>query len=176
MRTFTRLRTSLTATCAALVLLKSDRKWRRAYVYTPPDYESNRGAVPRPVSAARLGRERAGLDTQGHVDLIMDNLIAEKKAKPMIVVMDNLNAVRPGEDAALYAGAGRDHRPVGATPRRRRRARRRGRRAVPVELGRDFTDMMFTDLIPMIERTYRARRAARIAPWRASRWAACSRF
>ena len=36
----------------------------------------------------------------------MDNLIAEKKAKPMIIVMDNLNAVRPGEDASLYSARG----------------------------------------------------------------------
>ena len=43
---------------------------------------------------------------QGHVDVIMDNLIAEKKAKPMIIVMDNLNAVKPGESAALYFARG----------------------------------------------------------------------
>jgi enterochelin esterase family protein len=46
-----------------------------------------------------------GEDEQGwqrrHVDVIMDNLIAEKKARPMIIVMDNLNAVKPGESAAL---------------------------------------------------------------------------
>ena len=36
----------------------------------------------------------------------MDNLIAEKKAKPMIIVMDNLNAVKPGESAALFAARG----------------------------------------------------------------------
>ena len=53
------------------------------------------------LPAARLGRERAGLARQGHVDVIMDNLIAEKKAKPMIVVMDNLNAVKPGERGAV---------------------------------------------------------------------------
>ena len=36
----------------------------------------------------------------------MDNLIAEKKAKPMIIVMDNLNTVKPGESAALYFARG----------------------------------------------------------------------
>ena len=36
----------------------------------------------------------------------MDNLIAEKKARPMIIVMDNLNAVKPGTDASLYAARG----------------------------------------------------------------------
>jgi enterochelin esterase-like enzyme len=33
----------------------------------------------------------AGRGLQGHVDVMMDNLIAEQKARPMIIVMDNLN-------------------------------------------------------------------------------------
>jgi enterochelin esterase family protein len=46
------------------------------------------------------------------VDLIiMDNLIAGKKAKPMLIVMDNLNAVKPGEDASLYSARGIIARP-----------------------------------------------------------------
>src|SRR6185503_10103686 len=52
------------------------------------------------------GENEQGWHTQGHVDFIMDNLIAEKKARPMIVVMDNLNAVTPGGDASLYAARG----------------------------------------------------------------------
>ena len=52
--------------------------------------------LPGALSAARLGRERAGLAHPGPRRIfIMDNLIAEKKAKPMIIVMDNLNAVQP---------------------------------------------------------------------------------
>ena len=38
--------------------------------------------------------------------MIIDNLIAAKKAKPMIIVMDNLNAVKPGESATLFAARG----------------------------------------------------------------------
>ena len=52
------------------------------------------------------GENEQGWRDQGHVDVIMDNLIAEKKARPMIVVMDNLNAVKPGESAALYLARG----------------------------------------------------------------------
>ena len=37
--------------------------------------------------------------------MILDNLIAAGKAKPMIIVMDNLNAVKPGESAASSARA-----------------------------------------------------------------------
>ena len=71
----------------------------------------------------------------------MDNLIAEKKAKPMIIVMDNLNAVRPGEDASLYSARGIIARAsmadVAPAARTARRARRRPRR-ISVELGRHF--------------------------------------
>jgi hypothetical protein len=36
------------------------------------------------------------------VDQIMDNLLATGKTKPMLIVMDNLNAVKPGEDGTIY--------------------------------------------------------------------------
>ena len=37
-------------------------KWRRCYVYTPPDYDAGKDALSRPLPAARLGRgpDRAG--------------------------------------------------------------------------------------------------------------------
>ena len=115
-------------------------KWRRCYVYTPPDYESNaRYRYPVLYLLHGWGENEQGWHTQGHVDFIMDNLIAEKKAKPMIIVMDNLNAVKPGEDAEPVCGS-RNHcqahrggcRAVG---RRTRRARGRPRR-ISHELGR----------------------------------------
>ncbi|MEO8659193.1 MAG: hypothetical protein ABI693_12030 [Bryobacteraceae bacterium] len=43
-----------------------------------------------------------GWHNQGHADLILDNLIAEKRSKPMIIVMDNLNTAKPGEDAIIF--------------------------------------------------------------------------
>ena len=81
--------------------------WRRAYVYTPPDYDTNTKAkYPVLYLLHGWGENEEGWHVQGHVDVIMDNLIAAKQAKPMIIVMDNLNAVRPGESAALYAARG----------------------------------------------------------------------
>jgi enterochelin esterase-like enzyme len=127
-------------------------KWRRCYVYTPPEYEANtRTKYPVLYLLHGWGENEQGWHTQGHVDLIMDNLIAEKKAKPMLVVMDNLNAVKPGEDAGLFAARGvitrasmADVPPAGG-----------GRGGFTSNWGVVFTDMMFTDLVPMIERTYR---------------------
>jgi enterochelin esterase-like enzyme len=133
-------------------------KWRRCYVYTPPEYEANsRTRYPVLYLLHGWGENEQGWTTQGHVDFIMDNLIAEKKAKPMLVVMDNLNAVKPGEDASLYAARGSiarltaDVAAVGGG----RGAPGAGRGGFPTNWGGVFTDMMFTDLVPMVERTYR---------------------
>jgi enterochelin esterase family protein len=149
-------------------------KWRRCFVYTPPDYGTNvKAKYPVLYLLHGWGEDETGWYTQGHVDYIMDNLIAAGKAKPMIIVMDNLNAVKPGESAALFAARGlvpapgaapatrggtgggapgQAPPPAGAAP---------GRGAAPGGRGMGFnlsgfTDMMFTDLIPMVERTYRA--------------------
>src|SRR5204862_7637723 len=90
---------------------------------------------------------------------VMDNLIAAKKAKPMLVVMDNLNAVKPGADAILFAARG-----ILARASTAEVAPAGGRGAGAPAGGRGpfasnwdvvFTEMMLTDLIPMIERTYR---------------------
>ena len=57
-------------------------QWRRCYVYTPPDYESNTRALSDPVFAARLEEEdEQGWHTQGYADLILDNLIAEEQGE-----------------------------------------------------------------------------------------------
>ena len=144
-------------------------KWRRCYVYMPPEYEANaRTKYPVLYLLHGWGENEQGWHIQGHVDLIMDNLIAEKKAKPMLVVMDNLNAVKPGEDASLFAARGVITRasmadvpqaPTGGG----RGAPGGGRGGFPSNWGAVFTDMMFTDLVPMIERTYR------VAPGRENR-------
>ena len=129
-------------------------KWRRSYVYTPPDYETNvRTRYPVLYLLHGWGENEQGWHTQGHVDLIMDNLIAEKKAKPMIIVMDNLNAVKPGEDATLYAARGIIARPSMAEVAAA--GGPGGRGGFPSNYGAVFTEMMFTDLIPMVEKTYR---------------------
>ena len=115
-------------------------------------------AIPGVYLQHGWGDDEPGWHTQGHVDHIMDNLIAARKAKPMIVVMDNLNAVKPGESAWLYSPADRSagrspaSAPAGA-PRLPSRGRGRGGRG-PLA-GSVFTEMMFADLIPIIERSFR---------------------
>ena len=129
--------------------------WRRAYVYTPPDYDANpRARYPVLYLLHGWGENEQGWHVQGHVDTIMDNLIAGKKAKPMIIVMENLNAVKPGQDASLYFGRGSLTR-VGAAPAGRGGGGRGGRGGFPQNWDVTFTEMMLTDLIPMVEKTYR---------------------
>jgi para-nitrobenzyl esterase len=70
--------------------------WRRCFVYTPPDYDTNLSArYPVLYLQHGMGEDETGWIFQGHANLIMDNLIAEKKAVPMIIVMDNGYASRP---------------------------------------------------------------------------------
>ena len=150
-------------------------KWRRSFVYTPPDYLTNAKAkYPVLYLLHGWGEDETGWYTQGHVDFIMDNLIAAGKAKPMIIVMDNLNAAKPGESAAIFAARGLVPAP-GAEPAPPAARGGRGQGFLPpggappagrggMGMGRTtFSEMMFTDLIPMVERTYR------VAPGRENR-------
>ena len=72
------------------------KAWRRAFVYTPAGYDDN-SADRYPVLYLQHGggEDETGWPNQGKMDAIMDNLIAEGKAKAMIVVMDNGYAVDP---------------------------------------------------------------------------------
>jgi enterochelin esterase family protein len=139
---------------------KVTSKWRRCYVYTPPDYDTGKARYPVLYLLHGWGENEQGWHTQGHADFILDNLIAARKAKPMIIVMDNLNAVKPGEDGTIFTSRGLRPPPRPATPPAP------GGQAAPAPAARSglagfrgatFTEMMFTDLIPMIEKTYRVR-------------------
>ena len=92
---------------------KTNSALRRCYVYTPPGYVGNAVPATRPPAPTRYpvlylqhgaGEDETGWSVQGHVNYILDNLIAEGKAKPMIVVMDN------GGGSAAFAGGGRGGR------------------------------------------------------------------
>ena len=81
---------------------KVTNSWRDFYMYTPPGYDQN-STEKYPVFYILHGggEDQRGWATQGKTDLIIDNLIAEKKAVPMIVVMadGNLPSKGFGEEA-----------------------------------------------------------------------------
>jgi enterochelin esterase family protein len=66
------------------------KAWRRCFVYTPPDYDKNPTArYPVLYLQHGAGEDETAWSVQGRAGFILDNLIAEGKAKPMIIVMDN---------------------------------------------------------------------------------------
>jgi enterochelin esterase-like enzyme len=86
---------------------KSSDRLRRIYVYTPPDYDkSTRKRYPVLYLQHGGGENETGWGSQGHAGLIMDNLIAEGKAKPFIIVMENGGVSGPRPTNAAPTGAG----------------------------------------------------------------------
>ena len=67
---------------------KSTNTVRRAFVYTPPGYGKNlTEKYPVLYLQHGWGEDETAWTNQGHANLIMDNLIAEGKSKPFIIVM-----------------------------------------------------------------------------------------
>jgi enterochelin esterase family protein len=62
---------------------------RRMFVYTPPGYEAGKTRYPVLYLLHGSGGDEAAWPDMGIANIIMDNLIAAGKAKPMIVVMPN---------------------------------------------------------------------------------------
>jgi len=109
-------------------------QWRRCFVYTPPDYDANTKArYPVLYLQHGSGEDETGWTFQGRANIILDNQIAARKAVPMIIVMDNGYASRPGQADPPTAGAGRGAGGVTAA----------------------FEEVVTRDLIPLIDSTYR---------------------
>ncbi|MEO8254126.1 MAG: alpha/beta hydrolase-fold protein [Flavobacterium sp.] len=67
---------------------KSTNISRRAYVYTPPSYHKDKSKLyPVLYLQHGWGEDENAWSNQGRVNLIMDNMIAEGKIKPFIIVM-----------------------------------------------------------------------------------------
>ena len=79
--------------------------WRHALVYLPPDYD-NQPKVRYPVLYLQHGggEDETGWIRQAHANFIMDNLIAAKSCKPMIVVMAYGYARRAGQASSDMTG------------------------------------------------------------------------
>ncbi|NUY80219.1 esterase [Flavobacterium sp. MAH-1] len=76
---------------------------RRVTIYTPPGYETSKESYPTLYLLHGAGGDEEAWIALGRTAQIMDNLIAQKKAKPMLVVMTNGNASQtaaPGESSS----------------------------------------------------------------------------
>ena len=115
--------------------------WRHALVYTPPHYDTQ-VKVRHPVLYLQHGggEDETGWTRQGRANFILDNLIAEGKGKPMIVVMAHGYARRAGQPEPDLAG-----RPLGSPEARR----------VLQEMTAAFEDDVTQALIPYVDSTFR---------------------
>src|SRR6266700_6477712 len=91
---------------------KSSNTNRHAFIYTPPDYDKDTTKrYPVLYLQHGAGEDETGWGSQGHAGLIMDNLIAEGKARPFILVIGT--SYIPGMSAGP-GGPGRAAAPAGA--------------------------------------------------------------
>src|SRR5436305_13322380 len=65
---------------------------RRMYVYTPAGYDTGKQKYPVLYLLHGAGGDEDARNNVGRGSVIMDNLLASCKAKPMLVVMTNGNA------------------------------------------------------------------------------------
>lgn len=110
-----------------------EEEWRPICVYTPAGYEKGHKRYPVVYIQHGGGEDHTGWMAQGRVANIMDNLIAQGKAVPMIVVSANSNITRTGGGMGGYSRAGMQ----------------------------PYLDEMATQIIPFIDRTFRTKADAR---------------
>lgn len=115
--------------------LKMDR---RMYVYTPAGYNKSQDKYPVLYLHHGAGGDEDAWATMGRAVQIADNLIAQGKARPMIIVMPNGNA----NDVAAITEVQRATRSQNAFP-------------PPRATGGGYEASIINDIIPYIEANYR---------------------
>jgi enterochelin esterase family protein len=115
--------------------------WRHALVYTPPDYDTQTN-VRYPVLYLQHGggEDETGWTKQGLANFILDNLIAARSAKPMILVMAYGYARRAGQPEPDLTG-----KPFGSPEMMR----------AMQEMAAAFEDGVTQVLIPYIDSNFR---------------------
>ncbi|MDP4208870.1 MAG: alpha/beta hydrolase-fold protein [Bacteroidota bacterium] len=130
---------------------KTSNSVRHAYIYTPPGYDKN-NAQRYPVLYLQhgMGENETGWGNQGYTARIMDNLIADGKAVPFIIVMENSSVnfgggprsprpdAAPGQAVPPAANANAPRGPMGG-----------------MNITGQFERILLDDLIPFVESNYR---------------------
>ena len=80
--------------------------WKKCVVYTPPGYETEDRAYPVLYLQHGAGEDETGWVWQGKVHYILDNLIAQGLAEPMIVVMNECSLLPLEEGGYSIARSG----------------------------------------------------------------------
>jgi enterochelin esterase family protein len=108
------------------------KRFRRMHIYTPPGYELGKGKFPTFYLLHGASDCDDSWSSVGRAGFIVDNLIAAKKAKPMIIVMP------AGHTSAAGFGARGAAPAAGGAP--------------PLD---EFTQDFVTDIMPYVEKNYR---------------------
>jgi len=137
--------------------LKQDR--RRMYVYTPPGYEFNQTRYPVLYLLHGGGGDEDAWVTMGRANVILDNLIAAGKAKPMIVVMPNGNAAQTVSQGYAYGPTPAPQAVQAPAPPPLQAAAAGGRGGAaarpPQPYPGSYPESLVKDVIPFVEKTYR---------------------
>jgi len=107
---------------------------RWLWIYTPPDYDKSSSKYPVLYLLHGNGEDQSGWVRNGRVNIILDNLIADGKAKPMIVVMPQGHALQGQSIGPLVRLQGETSM---FSPR--------------------FPDDLLNDIIPLVETKFRAK-------------------
>jgi len=137
----------------------STKTSRRAFVYTPPDYDKDQSKrYPVLYLQHGWGEDETAWSTQGHANLIMDNLIADGKIKPFLIVMtygmtNDIAFGGPRGRGAAAPGRGGPGGPAAG----RQGARRGGGGGGPLanfNIG-PFQTVLVNELIPYVDANFR---------------------
>ncbi|MBO7111732.1 MAG: esterase [Bacteroidaceae bacterium] len=141
---------------------------RHCYIYFPNEYYTNTTKkFPVLYLMHGMGENEHGWAEQGHTGQIMDNLIAEKKAVPFIIVIDCLDARAAGQQAGGMGGFGgfgggpsadaqaQGQAPQGQRPQGQGQGGQRRMGGGGFMMGGAFQDVLIKDIIPMVEKNYR---------------------
>jgi enterochelin esterase-like enzyme len=143
---------------------KVTESWRQIYIYTPPDYRTNTSArYPVLYLQHGGGEDQRVWIEMGRTNVILDNLIAERKAKPFIVVMETSAAYKPGETPPrprqMRPATPAQRAPAGQRPSAAGQGAPGGQPAPSAPRPRmrntTYEELMINDLIPWIDSNFR---------------------
>jgi len=139
------------------------KRWME--VYTPPGY-SQKKKYPVLYLIHGAGQDERAWVQSGRANVILDNLIADKKIKPMLVVFPNGNATTNAE-ATRGGGRGGGRGGFGApggtndVAGAAGAARGGGRGMLGDGVGKNFENDLLKDIIPYVESHYSAQADAK---------------
>jgi enterochelin esterase family protein len=136
---------------------------RRMMVYTPPGYEAGTRKYPVLYLLHGGGGDEDAWLTMGRANIIMDNLIAVGRAKPMIVVMPNGNAAQSVSQGFGYGPTPATQSVQAPAPPPVQAAQAAqgggqaggGRGGAPQPYAGSYPESLVKDVIPFVEKRFR---------------------